>query len=241
MSSQLALNLRLRDTSSFENFLPARNREALAGLRAACAAIARGEQSAERMLFFWGSPGSGRTHLLQAACRAVHESGQRALYFSATDAPALAPAVLEDAEQAELVCVDDIERIAGDPEWERALFGLCERMRAAQHVLVVSGARAPQALGLALADLVTRLGWGPVYQLELLDDSQKLEALRQRARHRGFDMSDEVARYVLARYPRDMGSLFALLDRIDVASLATQRRITIPFLRALEENAGGKS
>ena len=240
MSSQLALNLRLRDASSFRNFLPARNHEALAGLRSVCAAIARDEPPPERVLFLWGAAGSGRTHLLQAACRAVHESGHPALYFSATDAPTLAPAVLENAEQAELVCVDDVEHIAHLPGWERALFALCERMRAANHALVIAGARAPQTLGLELADLVTRLGWGPVYQLELLDDAEKLEALRQRARNRGFEVSDEVVRYVLARYPRDMASLFELLDRIDIASLASKRRVTIPFLRALEEGARGK-
>lgn len=235
MNSQLALNLRLRDASSFENYLPARNSEAFAALRAACAAIARGEPSPERALFFWGAPGCGRTHLLQAACRAVHESGRGAFYFSATDAAALVPAILEGAEHAELVCIDDIEHIARLPEWERAAFALCERLRAANHMLVAAGTGAPPTIGIALPDLVTRLGWGPVYQLELLNDAEKIEALRQRARHRGLEVSDDVARYVLARYPRDMVSLFALLDRIDVASLASQRRVTIPFLRGLEE------
>jgi len=234
VSSQLALNLRLRDASSFENFLPARNREALAGVRAVCSAIASGNSPPERMLFIWGARGSGRTHLLEAACRVVHAAGQRAWYFNAAEAGSLAPAVLEDAEQSTLVCVDDVERIARQPEWERALFTLCERMRTADHVLMIAGAHPPRALGLELPDLVTRLGWGPVYQLEPLDDDEKLEALRQRARNRGFEVGDDVARYVLARYPRDMGSLFALLDRIDVASLASQRRVTIPFLRSLE-------
>lgn len=241
MSSQLTLNIRLRDSSSFDNFLPARNREAVSALHAVCEAIARGEPAPERALFFWGSPGSGRTHLLQAACRSVNEAAHRALYFSATDVHLLPPSVLENAEQADLVCVDDIERIARLPAWERAVFALCERLRAADHVLVAAGTHAPPAIGIELPDLVTRLAWGPVYQLEMLDDKEKLEALRRRAHHRGFELSDEVVRYVLARYPRDMASLFALLDRIDVASIASQRRVTIPFLRALEEGTGPKA
>jgi DnaA family protein len=72
--------------------------------------------------------------------------------------------------------------------------------------------------------------------MQPLSDAQKLEAVRLRAQHRGLEMPEDVARYILSRYPRDLRSLFDLLDRIDEASLAEQRRVTIPFLRHLEES-----
>ena len=115
------------------------------------------------------------------------------------------------------------------------MFALCERLRAAGGMLLAAGARPPRELGLKLPDLATRLGWGPVYALTPLGDDERLEAVRLRARNRGLEMPEEVARYILARYPRDLDSLFALLDKLDVASLAEQRRLTIPFLRSLEE------
>ncbi len=250
MSRQLPLNLRLKDGSSFENFLPTANREAIEHLRAAVTARAAGKTgddsrdgggrtasgtAVEPVLFVCGAPGTGKTHLLQAACRQAQESGLSAIYIPLAEAAQLAPTLLEDLEQTRLVCIDDVERIAGNAEWEAALFALVERLRASGAVLIAAGARPPRELGLKLPDLATRLGWGPVYALALLSDADKIETVRLRARRRGLDVPDDVARYILNRHPRDLDSLFALLDRLDVASLAHQRRLTIPFLRSIEE------
>ncbi len=234
MSRQLPLNLRLKDSASFENFLPANNREAVERVRTALTALTRG-RALEPVLFLCGAPGTGKTHLLQAACREAQSAGSSVLYIPFSEIAALAPAMLEDLEQSALVCLDDVERIAGNAAWETAVFALCERLRAAGGMLLAAGARPPRELGLQLPDLATRLGWGPVYALAPLDENERLEAVRLRARNRGLEMPEEVARYILNRYPRDLDSLFALLDKLDVASLAHQRRLTIPFLRSIEE------
>ncbi len=235
MSRQLPLNLRLKDGSSFSNFLTGPNREALERLRAAVVTTATRDKASEPMLYLWGAEGSGKTHLLQAACRLAQELGIAPMYVPLADVVELTPSLLEGVEIEPLVCLDDVERIAGRTEWETALFSLVERLRAAGGMLAIGAIAPPDRLGLRLPDLVSRFAWGAVYALQLLDDIQKLEAVRLRARHRGFDMPEDVARYILSRYPRDLPSLFGLLDRIDQASLTEQRRVTIPFLRRLEE------
>ncbi len=236
MSRQLALNLRLKDGSSFSNFLPGPNREALERLRAAVvAATARDAGTEDKILFLWGAEGCGKSHLLQAACRLAQELGAAPLYVPLADVAALSPSLLEDAEQALLVCLDDVERIAGEPEWEAALFSLTERRRATGGLQICAANAPPARLGLRLPDLSSRLAWGAVYALQGLSDVEKLEAVRLRARNRGLDMPEDVVQYILSRYPRDMHSLFDLLERIDRASLSQQRRVTIPFLRRLEE------
>jgi DnaA family protein len=101
-------------------------------------------------------------------------------------------------------------------------------------MLVMAARGNPATVGLKLADLATRLAAGLVYQLQPLSDKEKIAALRLRAQQRGLEMTEEVANYLLTRFPRDMHSLFALLDRLDIATLAAQRRLTIPFLRGLE-------
>ncbi len=136
------------------------------------------------------------------------------------------------------MCVDDIDAVAGSGDWERALFALYERLRARGGLLLVAGRSAPAALGLKLPDLASRLAAGHVYALQPLSDADKSAVLRTRARSRGLEMSEEVASYLLARYPRDLHSLFALLDRLDTAALAAQRRLTIPFVRSIESPAG---
>lgn len=231
MATQLALNLRLRDASSFVNFYGAGNREALEHLHALLRQPAR--ESAPRSLFLWGEHASGKTHLLEAACRAVAAAGEVPLYVPLGD-PSMTPDMLQEAEQAYLICLDDVQRVAGERAWEAALFALYELSRASGARLLAAATAAPAHLALAMPELATRLAWGPVYKLRPLTEAGKLEAVRLRARNRGIELSAEVIRYILHRYPRDLDSLFALLDRIDVAALASQRRVTIPFLRELE-------
>ena len=234
MSLQLSLNLRLKDASSFSNFLPAQNREVLARLRAAIVAAATAEKPEERMLFLWGAPGTGKTHLLQAACRLAQELGVAPVYVPLAEAANLSTSLLEDVEEFPLICLDDVERIAAQPAWESALFSLSERLRGVSGTLVAAAAAGPNHIGLRMPELITRLAWGPVYQLQPMDDTEKLEAVRLRARNRGFEIPPDVVHYILMRYPRDTHSLFDLLDRIDRASLTHRRRVTIPFLKSLE-------
>jgi DnaA family protein len=233
MTGQLALNLRLRDGSSFENFWPVRNREAVARLQAALAELVRGAGRAEPAFFLWGEAGTGRTHLLEAACRTLGAQGLTAAYVPLTEHARLSPGLLEDRETEALICLDDLDAVAGDPAWEGALFALIERQRSAGGMLLAAARHAPARLGWRLADLASRLSWGPVYQLLALTDEDKLAAVRLRAERRGLDLPEDVARYVLSRHPRDLHSLFALLERLDQVSLAEQRRLTIPFLRSL--------
>ncbi len=231
---QLALNLRLRDASSFENYFVARNREAVEHLQRAVQGLGDAPLAPASWLYLWGEPGTGKTHLLEAACRAAQEQGQAPLYVPLADKADITPALLEDIEQVPLVCVDDVDAIAGDTAWEAALFALYERLRAHGGMLVLAASTSPAGIGLKLADLATRLTAGLVYQLQPLSDAEKIAALRLRAQRRGLQMTEEVANYLLTRFPRDMHSLFALLDRLDTATLVAQRRLTIPFLRELE-------
>jgi len=235
MSRQLTLNLHLKDGSSFSNFLAGPNRESFERVRAAVVTAATGDKTQPQMIFLWGADGSGKSHLLQAACRLAQELGIAPLYVPLAEVAELSPSLLESAETAPLVCLDDVERIAGKPEWEMALFTLTERLRAAGGTLISAANSPPARLGLRLPDLTSRLAWGTVYALEPLSDAEKLEAIRLRAHNRGFEMPEEVVQYILSRYPRDLRSLFDLLERIDRASLVQQRRVTIPFLRRLED------
>jgi DnaA family protein len=235
MSAQLALNLRLKDSACFANFHAARNAEALDCLRRALDASAAG-QPGDRTIFLWGASGSGRTHLLQAACHRLHERGRSFTYVPFSEAVVLEPSVLDEFEAVPLVCLDDVNAIAGKRAWEEAVFVLVERVRVRHGLLLVAANAAPTHIGLTLPDLVTRLSWGPIYPLQALTDEDKLAALQLRAQRLGLELPTEVASYVLARHPRDMQSLFAWLDRADRQSLAAQRRLTIPFVRELERS-----
>lgn len=231
MPGQLALNLRLRDGSSFENYYVADNGEAvdrLRGLLREPPAV-----SGPRSMYLWGESASGKTHLLEAACRDVAAQGAPARYVPLSMS-GISPVVLEDAEQAFLICLDGVHHVARNPDWESALFACYELARTTGARLLLAASAAPAHAGFAMPELTTRFAGGSVYQLHGLRDDDKIAAMQLRARNRGFDLPFDVGRYILQRYPRDLATLFALLDRIDTASLARQRRITIPFLREFE-------
>lgn len=219
---QLPLRIGLRDSATFANFHPGSNAAVTHTL----------QQGEEPFVYLWGASGSGKSHLLQALCHAATESGAVAIYLP-LDGEGVAPAMLEGLELMSLVCLDNLDAVAGDGMWEQALFHLYNRLRESGNRLIVAARSAPGALGIALPDLVSRLGWGPVFQLQVLSDGEKAAALQQRAANRGMQMPAEVAAYLMSRSARDMHALFALLERLDELSLAAQRKLTIPFVREL--------
>ena len=219
-AGQLPLRLSLRDSATFDNFVDTGNELALQAL----------SQGRDDNIYLWGPSGCGKSHLLQAACHAAAREG--VMYLPLTEL-ATGPELFTGLESRPVVAIDDLDVIAGDAELETALFHLYNRIRERGGRLLLAASRSPAALGMTLPDLVTRLGWGLVFRLLPLDDDGRRRALQLRAKRRGFDLPDEVADYLLRRHARDMNSLFVLLDRLDEASLAAQRRLTIPFVRAL--------
>lgn len=225
MSGQLALGVRLRDASVFDSYYAGRNRPAVDALLA----LRSGEPPT--CIYLHGVAGAGKTHLLQALCVRADRAGDAAAYLPLKDLIGMGSDVVAGCGDLACVCVDDIELIAGKRDWEVALFGLHRQLDERRGRLVVASALAPTSAGIALADLRSRLAGGLVLTLQSLDEPEQIAALQQRARLRGFELPDETAQYLLRRLPRDMATLCGFLDQLDEASLAAQRRLTIPFVK----------
>jgi DnaA-homolog protein len=220
---QLPLQVRLRDFAVFETFEP--------GPNGAVLALLSDPAAAGPAVWVWGAEGSGRSHLLQACC-AAHEG---AAYLPAEDLMPAGAESLAGWRERTLVCLDDVDRLVGRGDWELALFALFNRLWETGGCLVVSASVAPAALDFRLPDLRSRLAWGGVFRLEALSDADRVAALRRRAAHRGLELSPDAARFLLRRLPRDMRALCSWLDKLDVASLAAGKRLTVPFVKSVIE------
>ena len=130
-----------------------------------------------------------------------------------------------------MVCLDNIQAIAGELHWQVAIFDLYNRLVEQGKALIIVGNQAPQQLGITLPDLVSRLHACTSFQLRLLSDDDKQKLLQQKARLRGIELPDEAARYLLNHHDRDIRSLVSILDQLDKASIVHQRKLTIPFIR----------
>ncbi|CEA02320.1 DNA replication initiation factor [Pseudomonas saudimassiliensis] len=225
---QLPLGVKLRDEATFDNYYAGPNAAVLAALQTLADPQA---VPAELCVYLWGTSGSGRSHLLQAACHRMAERGGLAMYLPLGELLDHGPALLEGMEEFDLLCLDELDTLAGREDWEEALFHLYNRIQQRQGRLLIAAAAAPRALAFQLPDLVSRLGWGLVFQLQVLDDEGKQQMLKLRAERRGLQLPDEVARYILSRGARGMNELFAALEQLDQASLQAQHRLTIPFVK----------
>ncbi len=227
---QLPLGVRLADRALFESFLPGPNAEALAHARA----VARGE--AHGATWVCGPPGAGKSHLLQAICAAAG-ARVRAGYLPLAQVAPLGAGMLDGLAQLGCLCVDDLERVVGEGEWERALFALLREIEEAGGTLVVAAREPPVLLNWSLPDLGSRFAAGAVLALRALDEAEQHAALELRARLRGLELPAETWQWLRRRYPRDMRRLYELLDTLDEAALAAQRRLTVPFIRDVLRSA----
>ncbi|MGA0800280.1 MAG: DnaA regulatory inactivator Hda [Steroidobacteraceae bacterium] len=221
---QLPLGVSIPDRATFASFHSGPNQMAVERLRS----LTFGDRG---VIWLWGADGSGRSHLLQAACASA--GTRRAAYLPLRELGEAATSFLGDVRLLDLLCIDDIGCLIGQRDFELALFSAYRSLEERGGGLIVAADQAPIGLSWVLADIRSRFGAAEIFQLKPLDEEGEREALRLRAASRGLDLPEETARYLLRRFPRDMTTLGRLLDEIDLASLSAQRRLTVPFVKSI--------
>ncbi|WP_414982075.1 DnaA regulatory inactivator Hda [Congregibacter sp.] len=219
-SRQLALQIGLQDETTFDNFLV---REPLAPLLDSMS-----RPRSEPLQFLHGGADEGKSHLLQALCHATEGSLYLPLAVLLESPPG---DVLQDLESSSLLALDNLEVIAGRPDWEEALFHLINRARAAQCPLWIAARRPANDLAVQLADLSSRLAGGVTWAIVAASDGEKQAILQFRAQRRGLMLAESVAQYLCSRESRALSDLLETLDLLDRASLQLQRPLTVPLVR----------
>lgn len=211
---QLLLNLETVSPPTLDTFIAGKNSEALYLLRQIAA-----RQSPDRFAYLWGDTAVGKTHLLHAMTR----------FPPARYLTALSSLAEFDYDPAiSLYLIDDCDKLS--PEKQIAAFDLFNQIRENGNAfMMTTGPCTPLALALR-DDLKSRLCWGLVYQIKGLTDEEKVAALTEQAKNRGFTLSPGVLPYLITHYQRDMHSLSMILDALDRYSLQTKRTITLPLL-----------
>ncbi|WP_200193965.1 DnaA regulatory inactivator Hda [Halorhodospira abdelmalekii] len=226
---QLPLAIKWNEAADFQRFVAGEHAEAVRWVRD----CAEGRAAHLPGLFLHGGRGSGKSHLLQAACRRASELGRPAAYLPLAQLLEYGYYVLRGHEQVGLVAVDELDVLEGREDWQIALFHLFNRASDRQVPLLFAARKPPSQLTLKLADLRSRLSWGGVVALQPPTESTCLEIVRQRAINRGLDLPEATLRYLIRRVPRDLPRLLTLFDELDRASLAAGRRLTVPFVRQI--------
>jgi len=230
VSRQLPLELKLPVKASLNDYLASDRDVVIASLNNLLA------NNTENLLYLAGSTGCGKSHLLSAACQLASQRGLSIIYLPMKQHRDFIPQICEGLEQAELVCIDDIDQVAGLADWEQALFHLFNRLRDGQRKLVVTGQVSAANLEIKLPDLKSRLGWGVSHTLKALDDEEKKQLLQQHSAQQGMELPDDTASYLMNHHSRQTGDLLQALDKLERASMAAQRKLTIPFVKQILGN-----
>jgi len=222
LATQLPLQLNLKEVYRFDNFYFSQE-ELKKALVEICQTVSI------PFLYLWGGASSGKSHLLMAV---AENTSKNTLYLPLADlVQSASPDVLESVEHLDLLCIDNLEAIAGSKDWQEALFHCFNRLQDSGCQLLVAATQNPATIELTLPDLRSRMSTALIYQLESLSDNEKQQALIIQAQSKGLELPEEVASYVLKHHSRDMQVLMTLLQDLDKASLVEKRRLTIPFVR----------
>ena len=225
MNHQLALAIQLNDEATLANFCWGDNLLLQQQIGRSLA------QEGERFFYLWGGSGCGKSHLLQACCQTVSHT-ETSIYLPLQILAEWGPESIDNLGEQSLIAIDNIEAVATNKAWEEALFHLYNRIRDnSKTVLIISGNQPLSSLGIQLADLLSRLAWGLIVQLVELNDELKIKTLQYYAEKRGFELPFKIGQFLLNRCARNMHDLQKILDELDKASLAAQRKITLPFVK----------
>ena len=184
-------------------------------------------------IYIWGPQGTGKTHLLQAACKQANEMDWHVTYIPLEQYRDFSIDILDGLGKLDLVCIDDLEFIIDNIEWQQRVTLLFNEIRDNKNSIIISSKISPNNIKIGLDDLKSRLVWGHVFKIKAADDELKIKILKKEANERSFNLNDDVVEFLIRRSNRDLTSLIEILDEIDRSSLAAKRKITVPFVKEL--------
>jgi DnaA-homolog protein len=222
---QLPLNIQLDDSTRLDNFYVGENIQLFDRLKQLTS-------DANEMYFIWGGDEVGKSHLAQAICNELAEQDKTAVYLP-LDNQQLEPAVLEGLEFADLICLDSLQSVVGSSRWEEAIFDLFNRLKQHERNLIILSQYPISSLTIKLKDLSSRLSSMEIYRLKSVAHNQQADFIKSISSHRGLEVSNDVASFLIARTERDISKMIAMIELLDKQSLAHQRKITIPFVKQI--------
>lgn len=236
---QLPLNIYLDSAATLESFIIGSNAELLVRLKSFsgngyspkdnnnCS------QKANNMIFVWGAQGSGKSHLAQAICHRFDKSNDKICVYLPLNNEHISHHILEGLAEVDLVCIDSLECVQGNADWQVGLFNLYNEMKDLGKKLVIFSQETPKQMRLDLADLTSRLSSMSVYKLQKIEEYKLIEFIQKSSINVGMEMSDDVANFILNRSDRSVINLKNIINILDEQSLAHQRKVTIPFVKEI--------
>lgn len=224
-TAQITLPLGFDRQFSFDNFFCDQSGFLLSSLKTFINA------GGENFVILWGGRDSGKTHLLNAAAHYARDKAVDLQLYDARLLSGIDSSCLQEFGEDTILAIDNLDAICGNKDWESFFYYLINRCRQGSFRLLASLGCRPRDLKCALEDFQSRLNWGLLLELPVVDEAGIEYIIRQRARLLGHDLPQEVITYLIRHFPRGLASQLDILHKLDAASLATKKKITVPLVK----------
>lgn len=225
---QSILKIKSPDFATFANYYLNKNQQIVTALQHMITGLG-GE-----IIYLYGQDNRlGRSHLAQAACDYAKTLGLSAIYLPFKNLMCHGPGILLNLENLVLICIDDIQYVTNHREWEEALLYTYQYVLLHHGRLIITANVAPKFIKCALQDLSSRLIEAVAYELQPLDDTDKMTILVQHAAARGILLPQAVVNFLFTRGDRHLSNMINGLQQLADESLRRKRKITIPFVKEI--------
>jgi chromosomal replication initiator protein len=240
---QLVLDFPLKSSFNFSNFVVCSGNETAFRFSQRIVSYDAGEN----LLYLYGPPGSGKTHLLEACSAAIGERVTPPLQsptFSFRETPGIASSTIAALiqrrfQEAPALLLDDIHLAPSDPNMKGAIWQLFNDFHSAGKPIAITGNTIPKELPNLDEHLVSRLLWGLVARVDVSDDESRQMIIQKLAADRQVTIPNDVGEFLLKQLPRDIPTLISTLDRIIRYAIATGRKVSPRLAAEVLSGNGG--
>ena len=187
-------------------------------------------------LFLYGIAGTGKTFLLQSLCNHYTNCEKTSLYIPLNDVKEYGASFLDSLEELDLICIDQIDSIAGDDIWEVAIFNLINNCLTSKCRLIFCSRLNPSSINFNLKDLFSRIKRIDHIELFPVSENKLRDALRFIIDMRSLEIGDSEIDYLMTHSTRSLTNILEIIDELDQQSLKLKRRITIPLIKEFIQN-----
>jgi len=227
---QLALQIQINERASLDNFFISKNNNK--AIQILKNILERSNNGAQ--IFIDDSGSNGKSYLLQAICNDFSNSNNSTIYVPMQKAINLEPSILEGINELNLICLDDIDLISNQRDWELALFNLINECYEKDCFLLLSGSIDKLEV---IPDLISRIKKMEILRLKAIDDDELLRATQSISKNLNIEISDKNMNYLINNSRRDIKTVFGTLSQLEKESLERKKSIGLNLIKEVIQSS----
>jgi len=221
-NSDIYRNTGLNPKYTFDSFVVgANNRMA----QAAALAVSESPGEIYNPLFIYGDAGLGKTHLMHAIGNFILENSpsKKVMYVSSeVFTNELIEAIRnnkntefrEKYRNNDILMIDDIQFITGKESTQEEFFHTFNTLRDSKKQIIISSDRPPKDIETLEERLRSRFEWGLTTDIQFPDYETRIAILRKKEELEGFDIDDEIIKYIADNIKSNIRELEGALTKL---------------------------